>query len=170
MYRSTIFSAAIACASAITLNSEAEWGFLDDVGDAFTDFGNGFVDTFEDIGNGIGNAWDDTMDWFGGDFTDFWVDDVGGAFDDAWGWASDGGNWEAFGTTLAGGTVALLTGNPDDALAMWGNADHYTADYWDGVEKKKQQARENERKAREYYNQYVAQKQEYINTKLPEQR
>jgi hypothetical protein len=139
MYRSTIFAAAIACASAVTIKSEAEaeWGFLDDIGGAFEDFGNGFVDTFEDIGNGIAGGFGDMGDWFAGDFTDFWVDDVGGAFDDAWGWVSDGGNWEAFGTTLAGGTVALLSGDPDAALAMWGNSDHYTADYWDEMAEKK---------------------------------
>ena len=109
-------------------------------------------------------------DWFAGDFTDFWEDDVGGAFEDAWGWASDGGNWEAFANTMGAGTVALLTGNPDDAIDMWGNADHYTADYWNGVETCRENARQDEARARQYYADYVAQKQDYIDTKLPEAR
>jgi hypothetical protein len=121
MYRSTIFAAAIACANALTIESGAEAEFWDDITGAFEDFGNGFVDTFEDIGEFIVDGFEDVGEWFEGDFVDFWEDDVGGAFEDAWGWVSDGGNWEAFGTTLLGGTIALLTGNPDDAIAMWGN-------------------------------------------------
>ena len=152
MYRSTIFAAAIACASAVTIKSEAEWGWFDDAIDSIGDFGNDFVDTMEDFGNGFVDTFNDVGDWFADDFTSFWEDDVGGAFGDAWGWVSDGGNWEAFGTTLLGGTVALLSGDPDAALAMWGNADHYTADYWDEMEEKKRKAKEDEARAREYYN------------------
>ena len=122
------------------------------------DFGNGFVDTFDDVG-----------DWFAGDFTDFWVDDVGGAFDDAWGWASDGANWEAFGTTMLGGAGALFEGDPDAALAIWGNSDHYSGDYWEEMKAKKLKAAADEAKARQYYSAAVAKKQEFI-SKLPELR
>lgn len=143
MYRTQILAAGIACASAITIKAEteAEWDFfnnavstvsntIDDVGDFITDDVGGF---FNDVGNTIGGGFSDfgnLMDnTFGGVF-----DDIGGAFEDAWGWVSDDSNWEALGKTLLGGTVALLNGNPDQAVALWGNKEHYTGDFYDQIE------------------------------------
>ena len=125
MYRTQILAAGIAYASAITIKAEteAEWGWFNDavssVGDAFEDVGDFVTDDvggfFNDVGNTIGGGFSDfggiMDDTFGGFF-----DDVGDAFGDAWGWVSDGSNWEALGTTLLGGTVALLSGNPDQAI------------------------------------------------------
>ena len=129
MYRTNILAAGIACASAVTIKSktEAEWGFISDIGDAVSsgvsDIGDTFSDWGGDIGNAFTSAWgdvtnafDDLGDWASNDVGGWLVDTgsaIGNAFEDAFDWASDGGNWEAFGTTLAGGTVALLTGNPD---------------------------------------------------------
>ena len=125
MYRTQILAAGIAYASAITIKAEteAEWGWFNDavssVGNAFEDVGDFVTDDvggfFNDVGNTIGGGFSDfgglMDDTFGGFF-----DDVGDAFGDAWGWVSDGSNWEALGTTLLGGTVALLSGNPDQAI------------------------------------------------------
>lgn len=151
MYRTQILAAGIACASAITIKAEteAEWDWfnnavntvgdaLDDVGDFIVDDVGGFITDdvggfFGDVGNAIGGGFNDfgnlLDDTFGGV-----IGDIGDAFEDAWGWVSDDSNWEALGKTLLGGTVALLNGNPDQAVALWGNKEHYTGDFYDQIE------------------------------------
>ena len=133
MYRTQILAAGIAYASAITIKAEteAEWGWFNDavssVGDAFDDVGDFVTDDvgsfftddvggfFNDVGNTIGGGFTD-LSFFLGNGLDDAFGTIGNAFDDAWGWVSDGSNWEALGTTLLGGTVALLSGNPDQAI------------------------------------------------------
>ena len=39
---------------------------------------------------------------------------------------------------------------------MWGNADHYTADFWDEMEEKKAAAKRNQAAAQEAYQEYTA--------------
>ena len=151
MYRTQILAAGIACASAITIKAEteAEWGFfndavssignaIDDVGDFVTDdVGSFFTDDvggfFNDVGNTIGGGFSDFGNLLGNGLDDAF-NGIYNAFDDAWGWVSDDSNWEALGKTLLGGTVALLNGNPDQAVALWGNKEHYTGDFYDQIE------------------------------------
>ena len=156
MYRTQILAAGIACASAITIKAETDaefWGSItsafDDVGDFFTEdvggfFENGVGGFFNDVGSAIGGGFSDFGNWVEDDVGGFFEDTIGGAFEDAWGWVSDDANWEALGTTLLGGTVALLSGNPDEALAMWGNKEHYTGDFYDEIEEKKAAVKRNE--------------------------
>ena len=125
MYRTQILAAGIACASAITIKAETDtefWGSItsafDDVGDFFTEDVGGFFENdvggfFNDVGSAIGGGFSDFGNWVEDDVGGFFEDTIGGAFEDAWGWVSDDANWEALGTTLLGGTVALLSGNPD---------------------------------------------------------
>ena len=81
----------------------------------------------EDVITGeIGN---DIVD-FGNDIADFSVDSLD--------WMSDGSNWGAAGKTLGYGSLALITGNPDDALAMWSNSDLYYGDTWDDIDEAKE--------------------------------
>ena len=125
MYRTQILAAGIAYASAITIKAEteAEWGWFNDavssVGNAFEDAADFVTDDvggwLGDVGNTIGGGFSDFGDLLGDGFDDAF-DGIYNAFDDAWGWVSDGSNWEALGTTLLGGTVALLSGNPDQAI------------------------------------------------------
>ena len=156
MYRTQILAAGIACASAITIKAETDaefWGSItsafDDVGDFFTEDVGGFFENdvggfFNDVGSAIGGGFSDFGNWVEDDVGGFFEDTIGGAFEDAWGWVSDDANWEALGTTLLGGTVALLSGNPDEALAMWGNKEHYTGDFYDEIEEKKAAVKRNE--------------------------
>ena len=148
MYRTQILAAGIACASAITIKAETDaefWGSItsafDDVGGFFENDVGGF---FNDVGSAIGGGFSDFGNWVEDDVGGFFEDTIGGAFEDAWGWVSDDANWEALGTTLLGGTVALLSGNPDEALAMWGNKEHYTGDFYDEIEEKKAAVKRNE--------------------------
>ena len=117
MYRTQILAAGIACASAITIKAETDAEFWGDITSAFNDVGDFFTEDvggfFEDIGSAIGGGLSDFGSWVEDDVGGFFEDDVGGFFEDAWGWVSDDANWEALGTTLLGGTVALLSGNPD---------------------------------------------------------
>ena len=156
MYRTQILAAGIACASAITIKAETDaefWGSItsafDDVGDFFTEDVGGFFENdvggfFNDVGSAIGGGFSDFGNWVEDDVGGFFEDTIGGAFEDAWGWVSDDANWEALGTTLLGGTVALLSGNPDEALAMWGNKEHYTGAFYDEIEEKKAAVKRNE--------------------------
>ena len=125
MYRTQILAAGIACASAITIKAETDtefWGAIEsavsDVGNFFTEDVGGFFENdvggfFNDVGSAIGGGFTDFGNWVEDDVGGFFEDTIGGAFEDAWGWVSDDANWEAMGKTLLGGTVALLSGNPD---------------------------------------------------------
>ena len=131
MYRSTTLIAGIACTQALHIEAqtEAEWGFFEDIGNAFNDAGNWFggaVDdvgdffvedvggAFADAGNWLDDAFGDAIDFFDDSFSDAgnWIEgaanDFAGGIEDAWNWVSNPSNWEAFGKTIAGGTVALL--------------------------------------------------------------
>lgn len=125
MYRTQILAAGIACASAITIKAETDaefWGDItsafNDVGDFFTEDVGGFFENdvggfFNDVGSAIGGGFSDFGNWVEDDVGGFFEDTIGGAFEDAWDWVSGGANWEAMGKTLLGGTVALLSGDPD---------------------------------------------------------
>merc|ERR1711978_478857 len=65
---------------------------------------------------------------------DFVVDDIGGAFTDAYDWASNEGNWAALGKTLLEGTKLVFEGDFDGAAEMWGNDEHYTEEFWKELE------------------------------------
>ena len=110
MYRSNIFAAAIACASAVVIESETEAEFWSNP------FGSRRCDPFTD---GFGCS---------GHLPDIDLPD------DAFSLTREK-NWDVFSYTFAEEDVRLLRGDPDEAIAMWGNSDHYIADYWEEVER-----------------------------------
>ena len=86
----------------------------------------------EDIITGeIGNDFAD----FGNDIADFSVDSLD--------WMSDGSNWGAAGKTLGYGSLALITGNPSNAIDLWSNGDLYYGDTWDDIDEAKKKSKEN---------------------------
>ena len=99
---------------------------------------NGDLGDFADLGN---------------DIVDFSVDGLD--------WMSDGSNWGAAGKTLGYGSLALLTGNPDDALAMWTNSDLYYGDTWDKIDENKEKAKEQKAKIKAAHEDYLKKANEY---------
>ena len=78
--------------------------------------------------------------------TDFVEDDLGGFFGDigdglvdAWDWASNDGNWEAFGKTMLAGGSAFFKGDFDTAGDIWGNDDMYTEKFWNDLDAQKKE-------------------------------
>ena len=150
MNRSSILAATLACAEAITVQIDAQAEFIDDI----VDFGESLVDpdTYVDLGNDLLDIGETLITpefyedlWY--DFSDFTVSTAEALIDpqtyvdigndiadfgvDSWDWISDGDNWEAAGKTLGYGSLALLTGNPEQAWDMWTNEDLYYGDTWD---------------------------------------
>ena len=78
--------------------------------------------------------------------TDFVEDDLGGFFGDigdglvdAWDWASNDGNWEAFGKTMLAGGSAFFKGDFDTAGDIWGNDEMYTEKFWNDLDAQKKE-------------------------------
>ena len=102
---------------------------VEDIGDFVVEDIGDFV--VEDIGDFVV---DDVGSFVVDDVGGFVVDDIGGGFTDAWDWASNDGNWAAFGKTMLAGGKLFFEGDFDGAGDVWGNDELYTEKFWNDLE------------------------------------
>ena len=139
-------------------------GGLEDIGkisyDGLTDLGDITYDGLAPIGQGLYDLPELTVEGFdagidfvgtqGSEFVNvmeddvggFIVDDIGGGFTDAYDWASNDGNWEAFGKTFLAGGKLFFEGDFDGAGQVWGNDEHYTEKFWDDLDRQRREYEE----------------------------
>jgi len=70
------------------LEKAGEW-----IVNAFSDIMDWFSGAWNDVSNWFSGAWNDVSNWFSNDFVNFWVEDVGGFFEDVGSAICDFFNW-----------------------------------------------------------------------------